>query len=489
MLTLQKLESEKTRVVSLKSIMKNESTTFNNIKIIENIYMRQFDLKVNDLIFHHVLQLIYENLKTWSCICFVKKLRCDISKQSFNHFDWLLSELDLWHFRLNMLQLIHKIHWDDIESSDVSTLQYTTDKWHWACVIQLNDFQTLEELIIHSYQVWMMSMWVRHLQCEKLDHRRIEETLLWLSTQTMNKSDSWLQVLNSISDRIHWFSLMTKVVVESSACDEHFNNHQNYCAHVETYLILQYAIKYANIDLLCYALRHMTVMFQTETAETLKYEQTLLYILYLIDSAIMMTRLQECMLINSLMNLQDVEDFNFELNRLLELLNNNLKTFQRKRSSFTKNSDQMLENWALNESYLLKLKSVMKSCFERLQAEKHASKFAVEDIWSMMLNLAFTSLRRSSQDRFSLHSTVNLYIARLERLDENILKYNQQHDVKVISFDIIDDDAEAAINFIDSIINTSNSLTISTNLLETCNYLFVDWNLRAQNQQINIARF
>ncbi len=137
---------------------------------------------------------------------------------------------------------------------------------------------------------------------------------------------------------------MTKVVVESSACDEHFNNHQNYCAHVETYLILQYAIKYANIDLLCYALRHMTVMFQTETAETLKYEQTLLYILYLIDSAIMMTRLQECMLINSLMNLQDVEDFNFELNRLLELLNNNLKTFQRKRSSFTKNSDQMLEN-------------------------------------------------------------------------------------------------------------------------------------------------
>ncbi len=75
----------------------------------------------------------------------------------------------------------------------------------------------------------MMSMWIKHLQCEKLDHRRIEETLLWLSMQTMNKSDSWLQVLNSISNRIHWFSLMTKVIVELSACDEHFNNYQNYC--------------------------------------------------------------------------------------------------------------------------------------------------------------------------------------------------------------------------------------------------------------------
>ncbi len=307
--------------------MKNESTTFNNIKIIENIYIHQFNLKVNDLIFHHVLQLIYKNLKTWSCICFVKKLRCNISKQSFNRFDWLLSELDLWHLHLNMLQLIHKIHWDDIKLSDVSTLQYAADKWHQAHVIQLNDFQTLEELIIHNYQAQMMSMWIRHLQCKRLDHQRIEETLLWFSMQTMNKSDFWLQVLNSISDKIHWFSLTTKVVVKSSTCDKHFNNHQNYCAHVETYLTLWYAIKYANIDLLRYTLRHTTVMFQTETVETLKYEQTLLYILYLTDSAIAMTWLQECMLINSLMNLQDIKDFNFELNWLLELLNNNLKMF------------------------------------------------------------------------------------------------------------------------------------------------------------------
>ncbi len=155
----------------------------------------------------------------------------------------------------------------------------------------------------------------------------------------MNKSNSWLQVLNSISDKIHWFSIMTKVIVESSACDEHFNNHQNYCAYVETYLTLWYAIKYANIDLLRYALRYMTVMFQTETIETLKYKQTLLYILHLTDSTIAMTRLQECMLINSLMNLWSIEDFNFELNWLLELLNNNLKMFQRKQFSFTKNND------------------------------------------------------------------------------------------------------------------------------------------------------
>ncbi len=86
-------------------------------------------------------------------------------------------------------------------------------------------------------------------------------------------------------------------------------------------------------------LRYTTVMFQTKTAETFKYEQTLLYILHLNDSMIVITWLQKCMLINILMNLQSIKDFNFKLNQLLELLNNNLKMFQRKQFNFIKNSD------------------------------------------------------------------------------------------------------------------------------------------------------
>ncbi len=216
-----------------------------------------------------------------------------------------------------------------------------------------------------------MNMWIRHLQCKKLNHWKIEETLLWLSMQMMNKFDSWLQVLNSISDKIHQFSLTTKVIIKLSACDEHFNNHQNYCAHVEIYLILQYAIKYANIDFLCYALCHTTVMFQTEIAETLKYKQTLLYIFHLTDSTIMITWFQECMLINSLINLQSVEDFNFELNQLLELLNNNLKTFQRKQSSFTKNNDQMLENWTQERDEILLWKIASRETCIKISSQRH----------------------------------------------------------------------------------------------------------------------
>ena len=68
MFTLQKLKTKKTMIVSLKSVIRNESITFNNIKIIKNIYARQFDFNVNDSSFHDVLRLVYENLKTWSRI-------------------------------------------------------------------------------------------------------------------------------------------------------------------------------------------------------------------------------------------------------------------------------------------------------------------------------------------------------------------------------------------------------------------------------------
>ena len=62
------------------------------------------------------------------------------------------------------------------------------------------------------------------------------------------------------------------------------------------------------------------------------------------DSSAATIRLQKCVLANNLINLRDVENSNFELNRLLELLNNNLRAFQKKRSHFSKNDDQLLKN-------------------------------------------------------------------------------------------------------------------------------------------------
>ena len=357
--------------------MKDESTTSNNIQIIENIYGAQFKVKDNDPQYATGLRLVYGDLKTWSRIQSAKALRHEVSEQPFNKFDWLVPSLGLWHLRLNMLQFIYKIHWGEILPADPTILQYAADRWQRSRVVQPNDFQALEDLIIHSYQARIADVWISLLRCQGVDPKRIEETIPWLIAQSLGESGSWVCTLEKLSNKIYAPPPTTTTDRQPPTCDEQFHNHQNYCTYVELYLTLRYAIKHADIGLLRYALRHITVIFQAEAADTPKYAQALLYVLHLVDSPAATMRLQECVLSNSLVNLQGAKDSNFELDRLLELLNNNLKALQQERSYFSKNSDTLLEHWALNGPYLLGLKDVVESSFGNPPSSKHAVKSAV----------------------------------------------------------------------------------------------------------------
>ena len=187
-------------------------------------------------------------------------------------------------------------------------------------------------------------------------------------------------MLNAIFSKIHLAMSQQAVDLKSSKCDQIFNNHQNFCTHVELYLILRYVIKYANIDLLRYAIRHIVVLFQIKNAKLLKYANALLYLIHLTDSSATTQRLQDCVLANSLINAQDITNTSFELDRLIELLNNSLKMFQKKRFYFSKHNDQHLEYWTLNESYLQKLKIVVKFNFEKSRSRRHSVKSSIENI-------------------------------------------------------------------------------------------------------------
>ena len=196
---------------------------------------------------------------------------------------------------------------------------------------------------------------------------------------------------------------------------------------MELYLTLRYAIKYADIGLLRFTLRHIAVVFQAEAAGTPKYANALLYLVHLTDSPASDERLQRCVLTNGLVNLQGHPTSNFELDRLLELLNNSLKCFQRDRSYFSKDSDSLLEYWALNGPYLQELKAAVKVNLGVPRSSTHTPKSAAEDIWSMALSLVLKSLHECQGDRFSKYPSPNLYIDGLRMLSKNVLKYNQQY--------------------------------------------------------------
>ena len=92
----------------------------------------------------------------------------------------------------------------------------------------------------------------------------------------------------------------------------------------------------------------------------------------------------------------------------------------------------------------------------------------------MALNLATKSLFNWERDRFSIHPIINLYIKGLNRLGENILKYNEQYTAEGASFDDVDDGAEAGPTPLNTIDQVPGSPTLPTELLQPNNYMFVD---------------
>ena len=281
-----------------------------------------------------------------------------------------------------------------------------------------------------------------------------------------------MNALTRINDQIHAPPPSTTADAEPPALDQEFRNHQNFCAHVELYLTLRYAIKHADIGLLRRALRQVMMMFQAESAGTPNYAQVLLRVLHMTDSPAATLELQDAILANSLVNLRGNEDSNYETDRLLELLNNNLKTFQRERSFFSKNSDKLLEDWAMNGPYLLEVKAAVEFMFGRANSSKHSAKSAAEDIWSMALQLASKSLVEVNGNRFSMNPTVNLYMEGLARLGESSMKYNRHYISETVPLD--DHEKDVELGLANETSEAPESLTLPASTLEPSGGMFVD---------------
>ena len=112
---------------------------------------------------------------------------------------------------------------------------------------------------------------------------------------------------------------------------------------MKLYLTFRHIIKHVDIDLLQYSFQKIIVAFQFETTESSKYVKTFLRFFHVIDFSTTFKKLQKVILINSLINLHEQFDINFETNKFLKLLNLNFKIFQRKRTLFLNNHQQYFE--------------------------------------------------------------------------------------------------------------------------------------------------
>ena len=248
------------------SIFQNESITEENILIHENIEKRQLSLNTDDSMWNEILKSYYDDFRFVERMLTMQSIRAEIER-SFDRRKWMIIDLELWHLRLNLLRLIHKIYWDDFSSLDASTLQYVANFWNRNNINTSNDFAKLETLLKHFYQVKVSTLMLRRVRMNRKKNFQIAEKVVnYLQSRS---HQAYMKLIMNLFVTIH--SSKFKTISLQLMKNEIAKNHLRFIRHMNAYLQLTYVIKHEDIDLLRYALRDVCVMFQTSKDSTYKY--------------------------------------------------------------------------------------------------------------------------------------------------------------------------------------------------------------------------
>ena len=414
---LQRLPPHQTQSHPLAPIFSDESTIEGNLQIHEKIELQAFGQNPDDQTWAHKLRPVFGDLKTIARISACQSLR-STAQRPFDSRRWIVPGLGLWHLRLNLLRLIHKIHWGGSSPIDSSTLQFAADAWNRSNVHVPNDFAKLEALLLDSYKARISC-----LLFESCSHRArpgIQPLIKYLRRRPRTE---YMKILESIYTRIYpdTFRNPNKVTAQNEVQE----NHLRYIRHMDIYCILRYAIKYGDIGLLRIALQECCILFQAKEGSTFHYGPELLRLLHLYTSSSASDHeLQEAMLANSLVNLSGYTSSFFEMYRFLEFLNGRLKEVMKDRRSSTKPIKNLLSQIALTIPYILKLKMTLHEYCGRWRSSQHPETDVSEDLRIMALDIWKRDFSKTSRERFTGWEATDLIRSGAASLGDNLLKYN-----------------------------------------------------------------
>jgi hypothetical protein len=171
--------------------------------------------------------------------------------------------------------------------------------------------------------------------------------------------------------------------------DGELRSHILFLRHAQTYLLLKYGIKHGDIGLIRRAVDRCTVYFHGSGQSN--YSNEMLYLQRLLANSA--PELRKAILSNSLVNLQGLSNTWFEMDRLVEFHNGNMKNlFHAKRGS-TINLEQLFKNYALSSAYITNLGDDIYRIFNVGKNNEHTDKSAKRDIVTMAQRLSAGSVR------------------------------------------------------------------------------------------------
>ena len=396
----------RTEHVTLGPILDSEASINGNYRVMENIFLDQLQYN-RETAFNDRLFLVYGDQKTAKLIRSCKEERVE-AECAYDSHKWVLPIPGLWHVRLNFLYMVMRTFYGGEEAAQQFSALYT----HINHLGRRNiprekaPFHYMEELILHSFDARVVALFLLHIRnkCNIEADGEAEQYVRNLSPQQFLEHVEDIRiaafsrdVCRDANQRTSDYSkppangrqpAATSSSTDTSSStadnqvpqsgDAEFFNHIRFLQVIDTYKLLKYAIKHADIGLLKRVIPRLCLYFAGSSSKNYAYDMLLLW--RLVGTSACDPVLQRAILANSLVNLRGRPDSFFETDRLNELLNLQLKELLWTRGNSTFGTDELFKWSVLTISYTGVLRDIFECAFGERTNSEHTTKSPALDI-------------------------------------------------------------------------------------------------------------
>jgi hypothetical protein len=392
--TVERLPTCKTAHYGLGPITENEGTINGTYAVIEDIFINQLGYNP-DTDFDGPLRLVYGDQKTVSLIQVVKKEQIKATLP-YDRCHWLLPIPGLFHWRTNYMDMIHELYSGTEAAADETTLHH--NKNFLGCVQgHKSPFHHKEEVAVRSFDArvtakfYLLLKYIAKEANEEIQLSTDEEINCYIKNMTRT---SFRHVVEKIQEELFTVAeqqteAMAKLFPDQSI-DFLFSTHAKFLQQMATYKTLKKAIKYADIGIIRRIFAQSCLLFHGSKKS--KYAFLSLYMTWVTQTPATSPELQRAILADGLVNIRGADDSWFEIDRLNEFFNLQMKILMATRRTSSLDVTPMFQRMALTASYCTELKTSLESEFGEYSNGRHQMK----DISMDVRNLAHEIARSGS---------------------------------------------------------------------------------------------
>jgi hypothetical protein len=264
------------------------------------------------------------------------------------------------------------------------------------------DFYALEQLIIHSFQARVCAL-LWNMLAQSGQGKDFKDIARMLATYD---AGAFSRLLDRIIDSYGKHAPATD--------DEELRNHVLFLQHTQTYLLLKYSIKHADLGLLRRAIDRCCLYFHGSGQSRYAYE--MLYLFRLTSTRAATPELQRAILANGLVNRQGKANSWYETDRLVEFHNGTLRQLLNAKRGSSLTLDYLLEHCALNTDLFATLAKQTESFFGIIRNSDHPEKSAELDVKVMAQRLSHSGSIALHTGRTVKHNATDVLAAGAMRI-------------------------------------------------------------------------